>query len=685
MQWLGIFQNSPYNFCHMINTTLNSMKHANLKFIVVLLILSHSLNVQCQSVSNPLNQTAGEDDWSLPASVVKSSNAGLFDVPGIPDALSGVVTWRMLNPSENVYNWDLFDNAFAQNKPFFLRIWASDTLHCPIWLKTKYPNLPILHYGDVGVPYFDFFQNIVSPANFYAMWHPDFVAEFKKFLLAFKAKNYLANPNLKFMYAPGAWRWNEWEVGPILDEMQTKTPMTPASFLSWFKQHIDDYVDASNGYAYKMVFTGYGRIEKPYFFRNHADWFLPLNDTAQGDNILTSYAVSKGMSVREGAQEYFNTTSYAYSWGSSFTTIQNKNYQTIDENHPLHKDSLRIIGTENEGFCDPAMLAVCSYYHIKMSTIKALQLRVNWLNSRDNLVALDPKLFEYARKTMGKNIKNSPDAWVALRESFDHLLSATPPVPKPNMPAWTDRVSLPFRNWEKWLMQREVTPDGKTVPVYQLISNAEFDINNLKAYEALRTDRANGSNYIYFDVDDNFMKGGVNGVRIKITYLDNFSGKWCLEYDAANNGSATKKSNEIINANSNTWKTVSINIADAGFTNRQNGNMDFRIYNGGSSNITVRFVRLIKDSIAAITTIDDKSNCDDKIKIYLNSGNSILKIDSKVQLEEITVNDIKGRLKLKANKNIDSINLSRFANGVYLIRFKTKNSKIICTKKFIKI
>ena len=89
------------------------------------------------------------------------------------------------------------------------------------------------------------------------------------------------------------------------------------------------------------------------------------------------------------------------------------------------------------------------------------------------------------------------------------------PNPIINSPLWTSRVTLPFRNWEKWLKQREVLPEGKVVPVYQLNSNTAFDFYNLKAEEALRTDRINGGNYIYFDVANSFIQGGNNDIKIK--------------------------------------------------------------------------------------------------------------------------------------------------------------------------
>ena len=656
-----------------------------LKISLVFSFLCATITCTRAQSNNPFNQTPIEDDWTLPASVSKNNNAGIYYAYDVPDAYSLLVRWRDLNPTENVYNWQPIDEAVATGKPFFIRIWASDTLHCPRWVRAKHPTIPILKNegGTNTSSYYDLFG--ISPSNFFAIWHPGFDAEFKKFLLAFKAKNYLANPNVKFMYAPGAWRYNEWNLGEAVSEIILKAPITPANFVTWFKGHVDNYVDASNGYPHKLLFTGYGKVENPASYGTNIDWFLAANDTVQGNNILTSYAVSKGMGVREGAQENFNSSSDMYAWGAPSITINNINYQTVDDNHPLHNDTLKITGTENEAFCDPNALiggGICSYYHIKMSTLKAMQLRVNWLNVRDSLIKYDPKLFQYFRLTANKTVKTSPDAWAALRQVHDPLFSNIPPIPKLNSPLWTSRVTLPYRNWEKWLIQREVLPDGKTVPVYQLNTNKLFDYYNFKAFEALRTDKANGSNYMYFAVDDAFMKGGANEVHIKITYLDNFAGKWWVEYDAANGGIATKKSAEITNANSNTWKTITINISDAGFTNRQNGNMDFRIYNGGNSDITVRFVRLVK-GIDIISAIDPINETTTNINIYPNPTNAILNIETNFAFTEIIVSTILGTEVLKINENVKNINISTLPNGFYLMNFKSKNGKIR-RKSFIK-
>lgn len=260
----------------------------NIIYFLFLLTVSF-LNLNAQS-NNPLNQVANEDDFSLPNWVTRTPNSGLYDVPSVPDALSLLVRWKTLNPAENVYDWSIIDNAIATNQPFFLRIWASDIIHCPAWVGVKYPNIPILfNDGGNGEPtYFDLFE--ISNSQFYAMWHPGFTLEFKKFLLALKAKNYFANPNLKFMYAPGSWRYNEWNLGSMVDEINTNAPITPANFVTWFKENLDDYVDATNGYPNKMVFTGYGRIENPADYGStNTDWFFAANDLFNGNNILTSY------------------------------------------------------------------------------------------------------------------------------------------------------------------------------------------------------------------------------------------------------------------------------------------------------------------------------------------------------------------------------------------------------------
>jgi hypothetical protein len=145
------------------------------------------------------------------------------------------------------------------------------------------------------------------------------------------------------------------------------------------------------------------------------------------------------------------------------------------------------------------------------------------------------------------------------------------------------------RNWERWLIQREVEPDGKTVATYQAHTPVKF---NTDAFEARRTDLAHGSANIYFGVDDRFIKGGTNAVQIKVTYLDENAGIWWVEYDAAED--AYKKTTPVKNLGDGQWKTTTLVVPDASFPNRQRGGMDFRIVNAGENDLTVRFVRVVR-------------------------------------------------------------------------------------------
>ena len=210
------------------------------------------------------------------------------------------------------------------------------------------------------------------------------------------------------------------------------------------------------------------------------------------------------------------------------------------------------------------------YYHVKMSTLKALQLRMNWIFLGN--YSLAPPVFQYMLKTLGKTVSDSPDAWVALREAEDRERGSPGPV---------------VRNWERWLIQREVGPDGLTVRTVPITSPAT-QIGT--SYEARRTDHASASNYIYFGVDDKFIKGGPEAVDVYVTYLDNNHATWTLQYDSAG-GSAYKSTRVVTNTADGRWKTTKFAIEDAGFANRQNGGMDFRLYNGGVEDATVRFVQ----------------------------------------------------------------------------------------------
>ncbi len=102
-------------------------------------------------------------------------------------------------------------------------------------------------------------------------------------------------------------------------------------------------------------------------------------------------------------------------------------------------------------------------------------------------------------------------------------------------------------------------------------------INKFPSYEARRTDHASGNDYIYFNVNDLFLKGGSNNIRVYVSYLDNSTSPFYLEYDAAD-GNHTKRvtsSSNIVFTNSGAWKTGYFALPDDAFSNGQTSGMDF--------------------------------------------------------------------------------------------------------------
>ncbi len=541
------------------------------KVLILGLLLCLKFSGYCQS---PIQQLALEDDWSLPSWVTPSPNSGISFFGNKPIAYPEpnikLVTfrWKDVSPTDGTYNWSILQSELALNQQIILRLEVSDSIHVPQWLFTKYPNLK--NNVFLLTPYEDNFE-IPSPGKFIPLWHVGVEMELNKLLLNFKAQNFGQNPRLHSAYFPGGWKWGEFARPD--DAVLVAQGLTPTTYLAWFKRMTDSYIDAFNGNAYKLIFTGGDIIENDG---------IPAWRTGVG-RIPTEYVIQRGCGARTGLLEKFNfIMTDLPNYGTSIVTIADKNYMVTDDTNPLISDTNRIWANENEEFCysnNP-----CNIYHYKMSVLKQLQLRQNWMYSNQRNWAIDIPLNMYFYKTAGKKVSDSPDAWCALREAEDIYQYWA------NFP---NRQNFAISNFERWLTQREIAPDGITNRTYVNVDNAaNMRLFNGDSYEAKITTRATGGNYIYFNVDDKFIKNGTNDVQVKVTFLDNFAGNWELQYDG-NLSSTQQKINT--NANDGKWKTVTFNITDAKFNNSQTGGMDFRIYNGGTNDITVRFVRVVKN------------------------------------------------------------------------------------------
>ncbi|MBM3883441.1 MAG: hypothetical protein FJ387_27665 [Verrucomicrobia bacterium] len=531
-----------------------------------------------------------EDDWWLPDWVKPVPNSGIYGAQNAPqgfvDVEHVVLPWGEIEPREGVYDWSLLTVALSKGRPVWVRFFASDVSHCPEWLARKYPDLkrhryrwPDGGYDDI-TGYIHGQTTVRSAGDFYEVWDPRFEAEFRRFLDAFAQAGFGRDPRIRFAYFPHAFRWNEYSLKWVPE--MAKAGFTPEQYVAWFKRTLADYVAAFDGDAGRIVYTGTGNREWIEWTGDDASfkrWDRAIN-LPDGGNVLSQACLNLGAGVRDGFTEAFNRFSWRPDWGLDLVTEGGYRYSVINESHPLISADRRFFGTENEDF-DYLWPNVKHYHWLKLSTLNMLRLRMNWLFLGDYRVA--PDLLQYMRRTMGRKVHESPDAWVALRQYRD------PYLVDDQRGDGTENI----RNFERWLYQRDLAPDGRTVAVERIEPPEKFRQLNGGSWEALRTDHRNGSDRIYFNVDDRFLKGGRNRVLVKVTYLDNHRGPWQLEYDAGEKA-PHKPAKPVVGIGDGKWRTVTVELEDAAFENRQHGWADFRLRNDGHSDLTVRFVRLIK-------------------------------------------------------------------------------------------
>lgn len=524
---------------------------------------------------HPQAETAAEDDWWLPAWVQAEPEAMGFygpNPPGTEDQKLKLVTftWRDVEGTRGVFDWSILRTALAdaqrEGRRIYTRIENSHVEHCPAWLEIRHPGLA---RHVTSSEHADNFGNTLS-GDFHRLWDAEFTSEFRAFLASFKAQGFGAHPALAFSYIPGAWAWGEYGLS-FIDAMEADG-LGPADYLSWFRATIDAYVDAYGAAnAQKLMYTGHDYL---VLADGKTDWKNTI-----GRNEF-AYAAAKGCGTRWGLLEKYDfLMGDMPSYGAPAVLIGNGRYQVVDDDAPMIH---RPIGSESEELGN-SNIPIESYRQLKMTALRCLQLRVSTVFMAERVWSEADTLHRYMMKTLGKQVDRAPDAFCVLREGADRYQE------------WSryhlgHRGPWITRNLERWLLQREVAEDGRTVAVYQDTSNPVLYTDDPK--EARRTDHASGSDYIYFNVHDRFLHQADEPVLLKVTWFDDVPRSWWVDYDGVT--AAYQRSEPITGVGDRRWKTSTLALTDARFGNRQRSGMDFRICNGGSHDLVVRFVRLIK-------------------------------------------------------------------------------------------
>ncbi|MCP9965193.1 hypothetical protein [Actinomadura madurae] len=384
----------------------------------------------------------------------------------------------------------------------------------------------------------------------------------------FVEKNLRADPRLRFVYVPGAFTWAEFDYDVI--SQAAEKGLTFEKYRSWYRHAWRDLVEIFGPYRTKLVFTG-------------EDY--PWGPWGSKTDLFAKQAVDAGLGIRTGITEEFNFhLNEAPSYGSR---VERNGHMTVDERLPVH-DGRHVVATENECFNDCGYTTDEPYYAVRQSNLKSLQLRMNWIYvvPGPSYMKEYPDHWNWVRLSIGKTAADSPDAWAALRDAEDtYWKDRTGPFTGAR--EWASRPWV--RNLERWLVQRDVAPDGRARRSMADVHTHVLTEENGTAYEGLRTDRAKGQTSLYFDLDDRFLAGRREPVQIKVTYRDAGTGDWWIEHEGG-------RSPAVRRIGDGSWKTATFRLPGPVLANGLNGGTDFRIATGRGDDLDVRFVRLVRQN-----------------------------------------------------------------------------------------
>jgi hypothetical protein len=518
------------------------------------------------------------DDWSLPAGA-PAPNSGFYSERVNVDAEKRIdlrgfdLSWRQIQPdgpgtfdtgaSGQAEGMDLpsFADQNADPRPFWMRLFASATKWAPNWLARA------CSYKPVGP---DYDNQMHVP-----VWNPcvwDKLRDAWRQLMI--GQGLRSDPRLRFVYVPGAFTWVEFDYDMV--NLGIKQGLTFEAYSAWHAQMLRDLVaimngendDPSDDYAYKLVYTG-------------EDY--PYSDFGDQVALFARDAVEAGMGIRNGITELFNhhlneIPAYGTTIGPDGHLVTNDDWQLFD--------GKRIAATENECFEGCGLPTKDPWYVMKMSNLKALQMRLNWIYVAADKFFRRPRAYwDWVRRELGQRPETAPDAWVALRDAQDLY--------------WVDHggkkwKGFPWiRNYERWIVQRDVAPDGiaRRGTLRHVNDPAE---DNGVAFESLRTNVARGQRNLYLDVDDRFMSPSDGApIRLKVTYRDFARRSWRVDYRAA--GGVTRSSPTVRGTNHGTgqMRTVTFLIDDPAFDNALPGSTDIALY-ALRGDLEAGFVRVVK-------------------------------------------------------------------------------------------
>jgi len=529
-------------------------------------------------------------DYSLPGSVLMTPYAGVVvndtvwrtarnGQPHLQDGLVHtaaelVSSWRELNPAEDVYRWAGLDRRIAgvtasPGSGFVLDIRTyrvaehfhrgtrdSNEPAIPLWVIEK-DGARLLSDGTV------------------AAWAPgcrvqDYLARFLRAL----GERYGTNSKLIGVVVNGFCVPNDsirlGVTREVLQEAEQRTGLTPDVFRLWSARFARDWASAFRGQEHKLLWSTGGGAPMP----------------GKGYETISSEMWRSAYRLGFGGYIAFSADWLARRGEAQGMRVTDAGYTEVNESlSPIRagrlwfgpNDSAYPGGGPHGGSLQSEWL-----YWFLMNT-GALQARCNWISMSGKRlaerVAVDPAYMRWLELSLGKTARTSADAWCLLHEAYVYSRGGG---------------TRALKNFERWLMQRDVLPDGRTVPA-ERVNITSWAHSRDYEFHARRTDVAGGSPNMYFKADPAFVMARADTLHLKVTYLDKVETTWLVEYRDARGKARTES---VATTGQGGWRTVTFEMGDTRFDGAFADGMDFRIRVTGDADLTVKFVRLVKPDVA---------------------------------------------------------------------------------------
>jgi len=511
-------------------------------------------------------------DWALPGGVRPVPYSGFVTWGGRRHSemitVAGVkASWKELSPASGRFNWqpliDRIKKCRAQGMRSGIHLKGVERPSVPDWIVKKY-KVPVLDVIPLQ-------QNQPWRLQIVPPWHQGVMREYNEFMNAFGKTGIARMEDVVYAYIHGVGpsRGEELWMRPVdAEDWQKKSGLTPDFYAACIKARLGAMLRAFKGVEYKLAWMAAGPIG-PYTKQYRA-----YREKTTG---MLERSLALGTGWRHGNIDFQHTS---FSVPPLGITLTKEGYCVVDDTRP-HFAERRYFGDENEEYGKGWEWRFGPYeqhaYRHRISTLRTLQLRMNFQYVSTETLKLNPDLNKYAQLTQGRLAEDSPDAWAYLRECCIRR----------------GGKSLPVKNLERWLVQRDVpghmsTPAERIDRKYRIWTDPPERQHD---FDARRTDTAKGQRGLAFQLDKRFWPKP-RPAMLKVTFTDRGKSRWYVEY--TDGRGKPRRTASIDNVGGGQRRTATFSLSSIAAARGYPGGMDFRIVTEGPGDVVVTVVRLIK-------------------------------------------------------------------------------------------